>query len=42
MTERGGELPDQWAGGQDRRDRIRAALDELDRQKARDYAVPDG
>ena len=34
---RGGELPDGWCGGRDRRDRIRAALDELDRQKARDY-----
>jgi hypothetical protein len=35
--QRGGELPDEWSGGRDRRDRIRAALDELDRQKARDY-----
>jgi transposase len=34
---RGEELPEQWAGGQDRRARIRAALDELDRQNARDY-----
>ncbi|HET6918264.1 MAG TPA: transposase [Jiangellaceae bacterium] len=34
---RGGELPDEWSGGRGRRDRIRAALDELDRQKARDY-----
>jgi transposase len=33
----GGELPAQWSGGRDRRDRIRAALDELDRQSARDY-----
>jgi transposase len=31
------ELPDEWAGGRDRRDRIRAALEELDRQKSRDY-----
>jgi hypothetical protein len=35
--QRGGDLPDQWAGGRDRRDRIRAALDELDRQQTRDY-----
>ena len=34
---RGGELPEQWAGGRDRRDRIRAALDEIGREKARDY-----
>jgi transposase len=34
---RGNELPEQWSGGRDRRARIRAALDELDRQKARDY-----
>jgi transposase/Trp operon repressor len=34
---RGDELPEQWAGGRDRRDRIRAALDELERQTARDY-----
>jgi transposase len=33
----GGELPEGWAGGRDRRDRIRAALDELDRQQTRDY-----
>lgn len=33
----GAELPAEWAGGRDRRDRIRAALKELDRQKARDY-----
>jgi transposase len=31
------ELPDEWAGGRDRRDRIRAALEELDRQKSGDY-----
>lgn len=34
---RGGELPAEWAGGRDRRERIRAALDELERQTARDY-----
>lgn len=34
---RGDELPVEWAGGRDRRARIRAALEELDRQKARDY-----
>jgi transposase len=34
---RGGELPPQWSGGRGRRDRIRAALDELESQKARDY-----
>jgi transposase len=34
---RGGELHDEWSGGRDRRDRIRAALEELDAQKARDY-----
>jgi transposase len=33
----GGELPDEWSGGRDRRDRIRTALTELDRQHARDY-----
>ena len=33
----GAELPAEWAGGRDRRDRIRAALTELDSQKARDY-----
>ena len=33
----GGELPPQWSGGRDRRERIRAALDELERQTARDY-----
>jgi transposase len=32
-----GKLPDEWSGGRDRRSRIRAALDELDAQKARDY-----
>src|SRR5262245_57361316 len=34
---RGDEMPDEWAGGRDRRSRIRAALDELDRQSSRDY-----
>lgn len=34
---RGDELPVEWAGGRDRRARIRAALDELESQKARDY-----
>jgi transposase len=34
---RGGDLPREWAGGRDRRARIRAALDELESQKARDY-----
>lgn len=34
---RGGELPAEWAGGRDRRARIRAALEELESQKARDY-----
>jgi transposase len=34
---RGDELPTEWAGGRDRRARIRAALDELESQKARDY-----
>lgn len=33
----GGQLPAQWAGGRDRRARIRAALSELDRQTTRDY-----
>jgi transposase len=34
---RGDELPKEWSGGRGRRERIRAALDELDRQSARDY-----
>lgn len=34
---RGDELPKEWAGGRDRRSRIRAALEELESQKARDY-----
>jgi transposase len=34
---RGDEMPSEWSGGRGRRDRIRAALDELDRQTARDY-----
>ena len=34
--DQGGRLPAEWAGGRDRRSRIRAALDELESQKARD------
>lgn len=34
---RGDELPQEWAGGRGRRDRIRAALEELNGQAARDY-----
>jgi transposase len=34
---RGDELPAEWSGGRGRRERIRAALDELDRQTARDH-----
>ena len=34
---RGDELPEEWTGGRDRRTRIRAALEELDSQSARDY-----
>ena len=34
---RGDEVPAEWSGGRDRRARIKAALEELDRQKARDY-----
>ena len=34
---RGDELPPEWAGGRGRRDRIRAALKELDGQAARDF-----
>jgi transposase len=34
---RGDEVPAEWAGGRDRRQRIRAALGELDRQTSRDY-----
>lgn len=34
---RGDELPVEWAGSRGRRERIRAALAELDRQTARDY-----
>lgn len=33
----GPALPAEWAGGRDRRQRIRAALDELEAQKARDF-----
>jgi transposase len=36
---RGGELAAQWSGGRGRRERIRAALEELESQKARDYEV---
>jgi transposase len=32
-----GRLPDEWSGGRGRRERIRAALDELESQKARDF-----
>ncbi len=35
----GSELPDDWSGGRDRRQRIRAALAELEAQPARDYAA---
>jgi transposase len=35
--QRGGQLPPQWSGGRGRRERIRAALEELDSQKARDF-----
>jgi transposase len=34
---RGDEVAPEWSGGRDRRARIRAALGELDRQRARDY-----
>jgi hypothetical protein len=34
---RGDELPAEWVGGRGRRARIRAALDELEAQKSRDY-----
>jgi transposase len=34
---RGRRLPPEWAGGVDRRSRIRAALEELDSQKAHDF-----
>jgi transposase len=38
LGERGsGRLPDEWSGGRGRRARIRAALDELDSRKARDF-----
>lgn len=33
----GADFPAEWAGSRGRRDRIRAALQELDRQSARDY-----
>lgn len=35
--DRSGRLPVEWAGGRDRRSRIRAALDELESQKSRDF-----
>jgi transposase len=35
--ERGDKLPPEWAGGRDRRARIRAALADLDKRSARDY-----
>lgn len=35
--QRGDELPRAWSGGRGRRERIRAALDELEREKAHDY-----
>jgi hypothetical protein len=34
---RGDELPEEWSGGRDRRARIRAALEKLTGQSARDY-----
>jgi transposase len=34
---RGDELPEEWAGGRERKARIRAALQELKSQSARDY-----
>ncbi len=35
--ERGGRIPPEWSGGRNRPERIRAALQEIDGQKARDY-----
>lgn len=35
--DRGGEMPKEWSGGRDRRERIRAALADLDKRSARDY-----
>jgi transposase len=35
--QRGGELPPTWSGGRGRRERIRAALDELQAHQTRDY-----
>jgi transposase len=35
--DRGGQLPPEWSGGRNRRQRIRAALAELDAQKTRDF-----
>lgn len=34
---RGNEIPEPWSGGRGRRDRIRAALDEIEREKSHDY-----
>jgi transposase len=34
---RGDEMPKEWSGGRDRRERIRAALADLDSRSARDY-----
>lgn len=36
-NEQVGRMPAGWAGGRDRRSRIRAALDELESQKSRDF-----
>jgi transposase len=38
-NEQVGRMPPGWAGGRDRRSRIRAALDELESQKSRDFAA---
>ena len=35
--DQGGRMPAEWAGGRDRRSRIRAALDALESQKAHDF-----
>lgn len=35
----GAQMPAEWAGGRDRRERIKAALHELDGQTARDYGT---
>lgn len=36
-TDQGGRMPAEWAGGRDRRSRIRAALDEVESQKANGF-----